>query len=82
MTTATITTKYQTICTVGYTGSVSRDENRAAHGGVCHIQVRRGANGLLARKVNTNGRHEEVGASFVPTAEQVARWEAIAKASR
>jgi hypothetical protein len=80
--TATVTSKYQTICTVGYTGSVSRDENRAAHGGVCHIQLRHGANGIRARKVNSNGRFEEIGPSFVPTAEQVSHWEAIAKASR
>ena len=77
-----ITTKYTTLCTVGYTGSVSRDENRAAHGGVCHIQVRRGANGLLARKVNSNGRHQEISESFIPTAEQMKNWESIAANAR
>lgn len=78
-----MTTKYQTICTVGYTGSVSRDENRAAHGAVCHIQARKASNGrILARKVNSNGRHQEVGESFEATAEQVAHWESIAKSQR
>jgi hypothetical protein len=80
--TMTITTKYQTICTVGYQGSVSRDENRAAHGSVCHIQVRRAGGRVLARKVNANGRHREVGDAFEPTADQLARWESIAKSSR
>ena len=63
-----VTTKFATICTVGFSGPVSRDENRAAHGGVCLIQVRRGARGcLLARKVNANGRHREIGAAFAAT---------------
>lgn len=83
MTTATkITSKYATLCTVGYSGSVSRNENRAAHGAVCHIQVRRGSNGVLARKVNTNGWHSEIGEAFEPTADQLTNWEKIAKSSR
>jgi hypothetical protein len=81
-TTAKISSKYATICTVGYQGSVSRLENRSAHGAVCHIQVRRANGRMLARKVNANGRHQEVGESFEPTAEQVAHWESVAKASR
>lgn len=79
----TITSKYQTICTVGYQGSVSRrSENRAAHGAVCHIQVRRAGGRVLARKVNSNGRHIETGEAFAATAEQIANWESIAKSSR
>ncbi len=77
-----ITTKWKTICTVRYTGSVSRDENRAAHGGVCLIQVRRGKRGVLARRVNTNGRHDEIGESFDATPEDIAYWESIEKAWR
>jgi hypothetical protein len=77
-----LTSRYQTICTVGYSGSVSRDENRAAHGGVCHIQVRAGKNCVLARRVNTNGSHQEIGESFEPTADQLAHWKTIAKESR
>lgn len=76
---ATYTTRWTTVCTMGYTGSVSRNENRAAHGGVCHIQVRRGENGLLARKVNTNGRHTEESQSFAPTADEVTHWERIGR---
>ena len=78
----TITSKYTTICTVGYTGSVSRNENRAAHGAVCRIQARKASGRILARKVNTNGRHQEVGEAFEPTADQLANWERIAKATR
>jgi len=41
-----------------YTGAVSRDENPAAHGGVCeHQRCTCGA----VRYVNLNGRHREVG---------------------
>lgn len=74
----TITTKWKTIATVGYSHSVSRDENRAAHGGVCHLQARRGNNGLLGRKVNTNGRHHETGEAFALDAATLAHWEKIA----
>lgn len=75
----TITNKYTTICTVGYSGSVSRDENRAAHGAVCHIQVRKSSGRILARKVNTNGRHREIGEAFEPTTIEIAHWESIAQ---
>ena len=77
-----ITTKWTTVATVGYSSSVSRNENRSAHGGVCHLQARKGTNGLLGRKVNTNGRHEEKGEAFDLDAETLAHWEKIAKASR
>jgi hypothetical protein len=79
----TLTSKYKTIATVGYTGSVSRDENRAAHGAVCHLQARRAKDGsLLGRKVNTNGRHIETGDSFPIDARQLTEWERIAKSAR
>lgn len=77
-----LTSKYQTICTVGYSGSVSRNENRAAHGAVCHIQARKAGGRVLARKVNTNGRHQEVGEAFEPSADDLANWERIEKSSR
>ena len=77
-----LTSRFQTIAIVGYTASVSRDENRAAHGGVCLLQVRKGANGLLGRKVNSNGRHEEKGESFDLDAATLAHWESIADSSR
>jgi hypothetical protein len=80
MTTATIiTTKWATIATIGFAGSVSRDENRSAHGGVCHLQARKGANGLLGRKVNSNGRHSETGKAFDLDSETLAHWESIAR---
>lgn len=75
--------KFETIATVGYSHGVNpKNENRAAHGGVCHLQARNGANGPVGRRVNSNGRHEEIGVSFPLSAEELARWESIAKASR
>jgi len=83
MTTAKITSRWQTICTLGYQGSVSRDENRAAHGGVCLHQARRSANGrIMGRKVNCNGRHEEIGEPYEMTADDVAHWASIESHSR
>jgi len=78
-----ITSKYTTIATVGYSGSVSsKNENRSAHGAVCHLQARKGANGIIGRKVNTNGRHQEVGEAFELDADTLAHWERIAKSAR
>jgi hypothetical protein len=79
---ATIKTTWTTIAIVGYSSSVSRDENRSAHGGVCLLQARRSANGLRGRKVNSNGRHQERGEAFALDAETLAHWEKIAKSSR
>lgn len=81
---ATINSKWQTVATVGYNGSVATGgkENRAAHGAVCHLQARKGADGIIGRKVNSNGRHTETGTSFALDAETLANWERIAKASR
>jgi hypothetical protein len=77
-----ITSKFQTVAIVGYSGSVSRDQNRAAHGAVCLLQARISKTGFLGRKVNSNGRHAEVGQSFTLDAETLASWERIAKQSR
>ena len=73
----TLTKAWQTILIDGYTGSVSRDENRRAHGGVCLYQARRTRDGIEARRVNANGRAEEVGEPFAVDAETVARWASI-----
>ena len=75
--TTSITTKWTTIAIVGYSGSVSRDENRAAHGGVCLLQARKGKSGVLGRKVNSNGRATETGKSFSLDAETLAHWQSI-----
>ena len=75
--TTSITTKWTTIAIVGYSGSVSRDENRAAHGGVCLLQARKGKRGVIGRKVNSNGRATEVGKSFALDAETLAHWQHI-----
>jgi hypothetical protein len=72
-----ITTKYQTIAIVGYRCSVSHNENRAAHGAVCLLQARRGPHGLLGRKINSNGRHQETGDSFPLDADTLAHWQRL-----
>ena len=79
MTTQTnhITSKWKTIAIVGYSGSVSRHENRWAHGGVCMLQARRGMRGLLGRKVNSTGRQNEVGECFPLDAATLAQWRLI-----
>ena len=76
-----ITTKWTTLAITGYRGSVSRNEERRAHGGVCLLQVRRGANGILGRRVNSNGRHRETSEAFAMDDATLANWQAIAKAS-
>ena len=78
MTTATkITTQWTTIATVGYLPGIAKEENRAAHGAVCHLQARKGANGLIGRKVNTNGRHSEASETFQLDSETLAHWRKI-----
>ena len=77
-TTTKLTSRFQTIATVGYTCSVSRDENRSAHGGVCLLQARRNAKGeILGRRVNSNGRHQEIGAAFLLDSDMLAHWESM-----
>ena len=80
MTTATkLTNRFQTICVTGYKGSVSRDENRAAHGGACLCQARLAKDGrIMGRKVNSNGRHQEIGDAYEIDAEQLSHWESMA----
>lgn len=77
-----LTSKYQTVATVGFSGSVSRNENRSAHGGVCHLQARRTKLGMVGRKVNCNGRHTEIGESFPLDNDTLDHWIRIAKSSR
>ena len=73
---------------VGFSGSVAesyRRENRAAHGGVCLLQIRKaknGLDGLMARKVNSNGTQKEVGKAFLIDDVTLAQWHRIAKAAR
>ena len=78
-----LTSKYKTIATVGYNGSVSRNENRAAHGAVCHLQARRNAAGqIVGRKMNSNGRHQETGEAFLLDEDTLAHWASIERSSR
>jgi len=82
MTAAIVTNTWATLAIVGYRGSVAesaRDENRAAHGGVCLLQVRRNKAGLrIGRRVNSNGSHKEFGKAFPLFAQTLAQWEMIA----
>lgn len=75
-----ITTKWKTVCTVGFTSSVASGgrENRRAHGGVTHCQVRRNEKGeILGRKVNSTGpgkQRNEVGKPFLIDDETFTKW--------
>jgi predicted amino acid dehydrogenase len=85
MATATYKRTWTTLAIVGYTGSVAESyakENRSAHGGVCLLQVQQLANGVMARRVNSNGEHKEFGKPFEIDAGTLARWHQIAKAAR
>jgi hypothetical protein len=77
-----ITTKWKTIATVGFNGSVSKHQNPMAHGGVCHLQARKTNKGIIARKVNTNGMHEEIGESFLIDNEKLCHWISLGKNER
>lgn len=79
-----VTSKFKTVATVGFTGSVStKYENRAAHGGVCHLQARRNADGeLVGRRVNSNGRHQEVSEAFLIDVRMLDEWERIEKGAK
>ena len=79
-----LTSKFKTIAVVGFTGSVSsRNYNPAAHGAVCLLQARVNAKGeQIGRKVNSNGRHQEVGAFFLLGEDQLDHWKALARCSR
>jgi hypothetical protein len=77
-----LTSRFQTIAIVGFSAGVSRDQNPAAHGGVCLLQARIGTNGQFGRKVNTNGRHKEIGEAFALDHDTLRHWQAIAAASR
>lgn len=74
-----VTMRWKTICTVCFRGAVDAlKENPAAHGNVCHFQVRKNAFGeVLGRKVNSNGSHREVGKAFLIDDATLARWESL-----
>lgn len=52
---------WTTISEGAFTGPVSRDENPAAHGGICRLERR----GDRLRRVNINGPHREYGEPWV-----------------
>jgi len=84
-----VTTKWTTIATVGYRGTARgahytrKGENRAAHGGVCFLQARKNAKGVIyGRQVNGCGNHEEVGKPWALDADEISGWEACASRER
>ena len=78
-----LTSKYTTVAIVGYQHSVNRrNENRSAHGAVCLLQARKTGDGIIGRKVNSNGRHQEVGQAFDLDSDTLAQWERVATSSR
>ena len=89
LTTITTITKWTTVATVGYSGPARgahhtpKGENPAAHGGICYLQARRGAGGVvLGREVNSNGRHEETGEPWPLNTDDMDSWEAAAARAR
>jgi monoamine oxidase len=80
-TTIKITNEWQTIATVGFSGCVNAyDSNPAAHGAVCHFEARGNAIGrLVGRKVNSNGRHQEISETFPLTRDRLALWQKLAR---
>ena len=74
-----ITTTWKTIAIVGFSGAVASPQNYDAHGGVCLLEARQGKAGLLGRKVNSTGRHKEVGKAFALTADQLTQWQKLAR---
>lgn len=72
-----LTRTWRTIAVVGYYGAVSRHQEPRAHGGVCLLQARMGSRGALGRRVNSTGRHHEVGEVFGLTAEALAQWRSV-----
>jgi hypothetical protein len=44
--------------------------------------VKNGLDGLMARRVNSNGSHQEVGKAFLIDDVTLAKWHQIAKAAR
>ena len=73
---------WKTIAVVGYKGSVSRQEDRRAHGGVCLLQSRIVKGSRQGRRVNSTGRYREIGEPFALDEQTFAQWQAIAKSSR
>lgn len=76
-----ITSSWSTLAVVGYTGGVCEHEDRRAHGGVCLLQVRKVKGVVYGRKVNSNGRHKEVGEPWAINTETLRHWQEIAKAA-
>lgn len=75
-----LSSRFKTIAVVGYTAPVAQPENRAAHGAVCLLQARRRMdNKIVARKINSNGRHIETSKPFVIDDEQLAHWQSIGR---
>ena len=74
----TITAKFQTILTNGFTSQ--NGDNPAASGGVTFLQVKKDSKGQAwVRSVDSNGRHESIGKSSKITNDRV--LELIARAA-
>jgi hypothetical protein len=83
MVAAKVTTRWTTIATVGYTVGVNpTNENRAAHGGVCHLQARRKNGKLVGRRVLANGHHVETEEAFELDTWTLDHWRTIAESQK
>jgi hypothetical protein len=72
--------RWKTVCVVGYQSIATECENRSAHGSVCLCQARiSGKSGRRGRKVNSNGRHAEIGYSFALDDATLTHWEYLGR---
>ena len=78
-----LSSRFSTICIVGYTGSVSKHQEPRAGGGVKLCQARKAKDGkIFGKYINSNGRYLENGDAFEMTSEELNHWASIAKASK
>ena len=72
-----ITAKFQTILTNGFTIQNGTD-NRAC-GAATHVEIRKGKNGYLLRKTDSNGRYQSSGRACAASGIKIAELLAIAE---
>ena len=78
-----LSSRFSTICIVGYTGSVGLHQEPRAAGGVCLCQARKTKDGkIFGKYINSNNSYLEEGEAFVLTSDELDRWASIAKASK
>lgn len=70
-----LTSRFSTICVMGYNGSVSKHQDPRAAGGVKLCQARQAKDGTIFGKyINSNGKFQEVGEPFVMQQSEIDHW--------